>query len=169
MVRPLKVAIASVPSWHIAMPPGGGVHSIVKTGQVHAPSSVDNLRSAGFHYWALGHVHTRQQLSERPSVHYCGNLQGRNPRETGARGGLLVDLGDPVWPEVEFKEFSRVRWEKVDRGDPGQRADVRAARGRGSQCMGHSTISRPGPRGHGVDADRGSDGTVADVWSAAQR
>ena len=28
MVRPLKVAIASVPSWHIAMPPGGGVHSI---------------------------------------------------------------------------------------------------------------------------------------------
>ena len=30
MVRPLKVVIASAPSWHIAMPPGGGVHSIAQ-------------------------------------------------------------------------------------------------------------------------------------------
>ena len=81
--------------------------------QPYAPSRLDHLRGAGFHYWALGHVHTRQQLSESPSIHYCGNLQGRNPREAGTRGGLLVDLSDPAWPEVEFKELSRVRWETV--------------------------------------------------------
>ena len=81
--------------------------------QSYAPSNVDDLRSAGFHYWALGHVHTRQQLSDSPSIHYCGNLQGRNPRETDAKGGLLVDLSSPDSPAVEFNEFSRIRWEKL--------------------------------------------------------
>ena len=81
--------------------------------QPYAPSNLDHLRGAGFHYWALGHVHTRQELSDSPSIYYCGNLQGRHPRETGAKGGLLVDLSDPAWPEVEFREFSRVRWEKL--------------------------------------------------------
>ena len=79
----------------------------------YAPSSLDPLRAAGFHYWALGHVHTRQELSGDPPIHYCGSLQGRNPGETGARGGLLVDLGDPAAPVVEFREFSPIRWEKL--------------------------------------------------------
>ena len=79
----------------------------------YAPSSLDSLRAAGFHYWALGHVHTRQELSGDPPIHYCGSLQGRNPGETGARGGLLVDLGDPAVPVVEFREFSPIRWEKL--------------------------------------------------------
>ena len=86
---------------------GSNVH------QPYAPSNVDDLRNAGFHYWALGHVHTRQKLADSPSIHYCGNLQGRNPRETGAKGGLLVDLSDPLWPKVEFREFSRVRWARM--------------------------------------------------------
>ena len=81
--------------------------------QPYAPSSISDLRGAGFHYWALGHVHTRQKLSESPSIYYCGNLQGRHPRETGAKGGLLVDLSDPACPAVEFREFSRVRWERL--------------------------------------------------------
>lgn len=80
----------------------------------YAPSRLDHLRAAGFHYWALGHVHLRQELSGDPPVHYCGNLQGRNPRETGPKGGLLVDLGDPARPVVEFKEFAPVRWEKLE-------------------------------------------------------
>lgn len=79
----------------------------------YAPSSLDRLRAAGFHYWALGHVHARQELSGDPPVHYSGSLQGRNPGETGAKGGLLVDLGDPAAPVVEFREFSPVRWEKL--------------------------------------------------------
>lgn len=80
----------------------------------YAPSRLDHLRAAGFHYWALGHVHLRQELSSGPPVHYCGNLQGRNPRETGPKGGLLVDLGDPARPVVEFREFAPVRWEKLE-------------------------------------------------------
>jgi DNA repair exonuclease SbcCD nuclease subunit len=81
--------------------------------QPYAPSSLEHLRGAGFDYWALGHVHQRQALSHDPPVHYPGNLQGRNPRETGAKGGLLVDLRDPGHPVVEFREFSRLRWERL--------------------------------------------------------
>ena len=81
--------------------------------RAYAPSGIEHLRAAGFHYWALGHVHLRQELSADPPVLYCGNLQGRNPRESGPKGGLLVDLGDPAHPVIEFREFSRVRWEKV--------------------------------------------------------
>lgn len=79
----------------------------------YAPCSLDHLRAAGFHYWALGHVHARQELSGDPPVHYSGGLQGRNPGETGPKGGLLVDLGDPAAPAVEFREFSPIRWEKL--------------------------------------------------------
>lgn len=79
----------------------------------YAPSRLEHLRGAGFHYWALGHVHRRRELSADPPVHYCGNLQGRDPRETGPKGGLLVDLADPGHPVVEFREFSTVRWERL--------------------------------------------------------
>ncbi len=85
----------------------GGVH------RPYAPSSLDSLRSAGFHYWALGHVHNRQELSARPAVHYSGSIQGRSPGETGPRGGLLVDLAKPDAPVVEFREFAPLRWEKL--------------------------------------------------------
>lgn len=85
----------------------------------YAPSGLEHLRGAGFHYWALGHVHQRQELSADPPVHYCGNLQGRDPRETGPKGGLLVDLTDPGHPVIEFREFSRVRWEHLAVGEIG--------------------------------------------------
>lgn len=82
----------------------------------YAPSELESLVRSGFDYWALGHVHTRQVLSTHPPVHYPGNLQGRTPRETGARGGLLVDLGDRSAPRVEFRSFAPVRWETIEVG-----------------------------------------------------
>ena len=101
------------------------LHTLVKsvagsgTHQRYAPSQLDHLRGAGFHYWALGHVHQCQELSAHPPVHYSGNLQGRDSRETGPKGGLLVELSDPGHPVIEFREFSRVRWEHLAVGDIG--------------------------------------------------
>ncbi len=80
----------------------------------YAPSTIGHLCEAGFHYWALGHVHLRQALSTSPPVYYSGNLQGRTPGETGPKGGLLVDLRNPEAPEVEFREFAPIRWEKLE-------------------------------------------------------
>lgn len=79
----------------------------------YAPCSVDDLRAADYDYWALGHVHTRQQVSDIPSAWYPGNLQGRTPRETGPRGGLLVTLRPEGAPEVEFRPFAPTRWEHL--------------------------------------------------------
>lgn len=79
----------------------------------YAPSDLSHLVASGFDYWALGHVHSRQQLSADPEIHYPGNLQGRTPMESGPRGGLLVDLDDRAAPAVEFHAFGPVRWETV--------------------------------------------------------
>lgn len=80
----------------------------------YAPCTIDDLRSVGIDYWALGHVHTRQVLSEyAPTVVYPGNSQGRNPRETGPRGVYVVDAPATGAPTLEFVETSMVRWESA--------------------------------------------------------
>lgn len=76
----------------------------------YAPSTLDGLISAGYDYWALGHVHLRQCLSDYPAVHYPGNTQGRNPKEEGPKGALLVQAEGGAAPEVEFRELGSVRW-----------------------------------------------------------
>ena len=78
----------------------------------YAPCSVADLQAPGYDYWALGHIHTRQRVDEAVPAWYPGNLQGRSPRETGARGGLLVTL-DGGAPEVEFRPFAPTRWEHL--------------------------------------------------------
>ncbi|WP_214429507.1 metallophosphoesterase family protein, partial [Escherichia coli] len=57
---------------------------------VYAPCSVDDLRRAGYDYWALGHIHERQVVAEAPAIVFPGNLQGRHAREAGPKGATLV-------------------------------------------------------------------------------
>lgn len=79
----------------------------------YAPSELSRLSRSGFDYWALGHVHTRQVLSDVPAIHYSGNTQGRNPRETGPKGGLFVDLARGELARPEFMELGPIRWETL--------------------------------------------------------
>jgi DNA repair exonuclease SbcCD nuclease subunit len=60
----------------------------------YAPCSVEDLRSRGYDYWALGHVHDFEIVAEDPLVVFPGNLQGRSIRETGAKGAVLVTVED---------------------------------------------------------------------------
>jgi DNA repair protein SbcD/Mre11 len=90
--------------------PGGSAHDR------YAPSHLPALRGAGFDYWALGHIHLRQGLSVDPPIHYPGNLQGRHPGESGAKGALLVELPPGQAPTVEFLELAPVRWESLRLG-----------------------------------------------------
>ena len=83
----------------------------------YAPCSVADLADAGMDYWALGHVHTRQVLRpERPTVVYPGNPQGRNPRETGARGVYLVEVDDQCSAQLDFRPVDMVRWQILEVG-----------------------------------------------------
>lgn len=79
----------------------------------YAPCAVEDLRAVEYDYWALGHIHARQRVDEEARAWYPGNLQGRSPRETGPRGGLLVTLGADREPEVEFRPFAPIRWEHL--------------------------------------------------------
>ena len=83
----------------------------------YAPCSVADLAETGIDYWALGHVHTRQVLrQDRPTVAYPGNPQGRNPRETGARGAYLVEVDDHGSTRLNFHAVDTVRWEMLEVG-----------------------------------------------------
>jgi DNA repair exonuclease SbcCD nuclease subunit len=79
----------------------------------YAPSDLSYLLRAGYDYWALGHVHERQSLSDDPPIWYAGSLQGRTHAERGDRGALLVDLSDRGAPSVSFRALAPVRWETL--------------------------------------------------------
>src|SRR5215471_12951624 len=81
----------------------------------YSPVTLDELTGSGFNYWALGHVHTRSVLANEPvAVAYPGNPQGRNARETGARGCLQVDVDRNGRAHLDFIEMNRVRWEHLE-------------------------------------------------------
>lgn len=80
----------------------------------YAPTSVPALLSKRYDYWALGHVHRRQEVHPEPAIFYPGNLQGRTPAESGPRGGLVVELTPGRAAQVVFRSFAPVRWETLD-------------------------------------------------------
>ena len=58
----------------------------------YAPTSLALLRTKGYDYWALGHIHQRQVVCQQPRVVFSGNLQGRHAKETGPKGCELVTV-----------------------------------------------------------------------------
>lgn len=77
----------------------------------YAPCTVDVLRSRGYDYWALGHVHRREVVSTEPWVVFPGNLQGRHVRETGEKGATVLELSSGRVESVTHVPLDVVRWE----------------------------------------------------------
>lgn len=78
----------------------------------YAPFSLMELLEKGFDYWALGHIHKRNEVCLLPPVVYPGNIQGRNRKETGEKGCYLVDLTESGC-ERKFIESAAVIWENI--------------------------------------------------------
>ncbi|MEJ2689879.1 MAG: DNA repair exonuclease, partial [Deltaproteobacteria bacterium] len=76
----------------------------------YAPCGLDELKSKGYEYWALGHVHKREVVSEDPWIIFPGNIQGRHVKETGSKGATLVTVEDGRVVEVEARELDVLRW-----------------------------------------------------------
>lgn len=75
----------------------------------YAPCRVDELIQKGYEYWALGHIHKRQILHEKPFIIFPGNIQGRHIRETGEKGCTLVTVnGQDV--TIEHHPLDVLRW-----------------------------------------------------------
>jgi hypothetical protein len=79
----------------------------------YAPATIEDLAAGRFDYWALGHVHVRQQVAPPLPAWYAGNIQGRNPRETGLKGGLWVEIEPGQPPVPEFISLAPLVWAAV--------------------------------------------------------
>ncbi len=79
----------------------------------YAPCSLAELRAKGYQYWALGHVHEHQLWPGEPTIAFPGNLQGRNIRETGAKGALLVTAQGADVQSVEQVFVDVLRWHRL--------------------------------------------------------
>jgi len=76
----------------------------------YAPCTLDDLKSKGYDYWALGHVHKREIVADDPWIVFPGNIQGRHIRETGAKGATLVTVEDGRITDVQEYELDVLRW-----------------------------------------------------------
>jgi len=95
----------------------GLLHTNCGSSQGHgnyAPSTIPQLATKNYDYWALGHIHQRQILSEgHPWIVYPGNIQGRNIREVGPKGCNLVTVEEGEVTDVAFQPVDVLRWDRV--------------------------------------------------------
>jgi exonuclease SbcD len=82
--------------------------------EVYAPCDPGSLTLKGYDYWALGHIHLRQVLAERPWIVFPGNLQGRHPKETGPKGCTVVTVEDRQIVAVEHRPVDVLRWASLE-------------------------------------------------------
>lgn len=76
----------------------------------YAPCTIDELKSKGYDYWALGHVHKREIVSEDPLIIFPGNIQGRHIREPGVKSATLITLENGNITGIEERELDVLRW-----------------------------------------------------------
>eukprot|EP00873_Tetraselmis_striata_P043598 jgi/Tetstr1/463862/TSEL_008673.t1 len=80
----------------------------------YAPCSLEDLTAKGYDYWALGHVHQYEVVNRDPQVVFPGNLQGRNSRETGEKGAVLVTVEDGRVLGLERLIVDEARFERLE-------------------------------------------------------
>jgi exonuclease SbcD len=81
----------------------------------YAPCSVQDLREKSYDYWALGHIHKPEIISQDPWIVFAGNCQGRHARETGPRGCQLVTVDDSLGVDsVGWQTLDVVRWRALE-------------------------------------------------------
>lgn len=92
----------------------GLLHTCVDGREGHepyAPCRLNYLVSKGYDYWALGHVHRREELHKKtPWVVFPGNIQGRHANEAGPKGCSLVTIEDGGAAVVEHCSLDVLRW-----------------------------------------------------------
>ena len=96
----------------------------------YAPCDLPRLKAHGYDYWALGHIHERQELSNDPWIVFPGNLQGRHINECGPKGATLVTVANHRIASVEHRVLDVLRWTHIEDVDLDGAADETEALGR---------------------------------------
>ncbi|MFI3271302.1 MAG: DNA repair exonuclease [Pseudomonadota bacterium] len=81
--------------------------------QRYAPCSVEDLKDTGMDYWALGHIHLRQELCNTPPVFYSGSLQGLHIGEEGLHGCMLIEIDGNNLVHTTYEPLSPVVWQHI--------------------------------------------------------
>ncbi|MCC9601053.1 DNA repair exonuclease [Stieleria sp. JC731] len=78
----------------------------------YAPCTPRELTDKAYDYWALGHIHTRNDhaLADGAPIVFPGNLQGRHINETGAKGCVIIDVDDRQKCTYDFHSCDVLRW-----------------------------------------------------------
>lgn len=82
---------------------------------VYAPFTKQQLLEKNYDYWALGHIHMRQELHQNPFIVYPGNIQGRHKNEAGAKGFYDVSLSKSA-ARVNFVPVSAIQFDRLSIG-----------------------------------------------------
>lgn len=101
----------------------GVIHGTLRGGgalehEPYMPFDINDLRSKDYNYWALGHIHKREYF-ENVKAGYSGSIQGKNKKETGLKGGYLIDINSPDgMPYVQFVPLSNIVFETIEHEVP---------------------------------------------------
>jgi len=109
----------------------------------YAPCTVGQLAAHGYDYWALGHIHAREELLRNPWIVFPGNLQGRHVNEAGAKGASLVTVQHGRVAAVEHRAVDAVRWARAT-VDCGGAADEAAVLDRARRAIGTAVDAAEG-------------------------
>jgi DNA repair exonuclease SbcCD nuclease subunit len=107
---------AGYPAPHAGLLNIGVLHTSVDGRQGHAgyaPCTLAELQSKGYDYWGLGHIHSRETLSDDPWIVFSGCTQGRHINETGAKGATLVSVDGNAITAVEHRDLDVLRWTQL--------------------------------------------------------
>lgn len=80
----------------------------------YAPCHVDRLVERNYQYWALGHVHTYEELHADPPIVFSGALQGRGMRDAGPKGAVLIEFDSDRVTRFEHRPLDVVRWRVLE-------------------------------------------------------
>ncbi|BCH25893.1 serine/threonine phosphatase [Mesorhizobium sp. L-8-10] len=80
----------------------------------YAPCSAGDLGAAGFHYWALGHIHKRSVTEGACAIVMPGMPQGRDIGEAGPKSVTLVTVGDDRSISLEERLTSVAEFDRIE-------------------------------------------------------
>ena len=78
----------------------------------YAPCNINELKSLGYDYWALGHIHVPSLNDD--IIQYAGTIQGRNTKETGPHGIRYIKVENNKITKNSFIPVDIIRFEDVN-------------------------------------------------------
>ena len=80
----------------------------------YAPCKLSDLLGKNIDYWALGHIHKRSEVYSTPHIVYPGNIQGRNPKESGEKGAYVVTVSNNFVSDLRFVPTQDIVWDDLE-------------------------------------------------------